>query len=73
MVSDEFLEKYRVLEDLLGERFGEWAGVPVSLPCRIGWDGIEKTFMVSMNEEEKAAMENSVKILKEFMKSVKNA
>ena len=56
-----------------GERFGEWAGVPVSLPCRIGWDGIEKTFMVSMNEEEKAAMENSVKILKEFMKSVKNA
>ena len=58
---------------VLGERFGEWAGVPVSLPCRIGWDGIEKTFMVSMNEEEKAAMENSVKILKEFMKSVKNA
>lgn len=58
---------------VLGERFGKWAGVPVSMPCRIGWEGIEKTFEISMDEDEKRAMEESVKILKTFMENVKNA
>lgn len=58
---------------VLGERFGEWAGVPVSMPCRIGWEGIEKTFEISMNEQEKKAMKESVRILKDFMENVKNA
>lgn len=58
---------------VLGERFGEWSGVPVSMPCRIGWEGIEKTFEISMNEQEKKAMKESVRILKDFMENVKNA
>ena len=38
---------------VLGEQFGDWAGVAVSLPCRIGWDGINQTLMVPMDEEER--------------------
>lgn len=57
---------------VLDERFGEWAGVAVSLPCRLGWEGIEKTFVIPMNEEERAAMDKSVEILKEFWEQVKN-
>lgn len=57
---------------VLDERFGDWAGVAVSLPCRLGWEGIEKTLVIPMNEEEKAAMDKSVEILKEFWEQVKN-
>lgn len=57
---------------VLDERFGDWAGVAVSLPCRLGWEGIEKTLVIPMNEEEKAAMNKSVEILKEFWEQVKN-
>ena len=58
---------------VLGDRFGEWARVPISMPCRIGWNGIEKTFQISMNDEERQAMEKSVQVLKDFMKQVRNA
>lgn len=51
---------------VLDERFGEWAGVAVSLPCRIGWDGINQTLSIPMNEEEKIKMDASVNILKDF-------
>lgn len=51
---------------VLGEQFGDWAGVAVSLPCRIGWDGINQTLMVPMDEEEREKMNESVKIVKEF-------
>ena len=58
---------------VLSPRFGEWAGVPISMPCRIGWGGIEKTFEISMNDEERKAMEHSVQVLKDFVKQVRNA
>lgn len=51
---------------VLNESFGEWAGVAVSLPCRIGWDGIVQTHKIPMNAEEKAKMDQSVQILREF-------
>ena len=51
---------------VLGEQFGDWAGVAVSLPCRIGWDGINQTLMVPMDEEEREKMNESVKNVKEF-------
>lgn len=51
--------------------FGEWAGVAVSLPCRIGWEGIETCLRIPMNEEEQAAMNKSVAILKDFWAQVK--
>lgn len=57
---------------VLGEEFGSWAGVAISMPCVVGWNGIEKTLRLPMTEEEKQAMENSVKTLQEFQKSVNN-
>ena len=56
---------------VLDESFGEWAGVAVSLPCRIGWEGIETCLRIPMNEEEQAAMNKSVAILKDFWAQVK--
>lgn len=53
---------------VLDESFGEWAGVAVSVPCRIGWDGINQTLRIPMNEKEKILMDESVNILKEFAK-----
>lgn len=53
---------------VLDESFGEWAGVAVSLPCRIGWDGINQTLRVPMDEKETEQMNASVKILKDFAK-----
>ena len=40
---------------VLDEKFGEWAGVALSIPCRLGWEGIEKTLMIPMNDEEKSS------------------
>lgn len=51
---------------VLSERFGDWAGVAVSLPCKIGWEGINQTLMVPMDAEEKKKMDESVKIVKDF-------
>lgn len=51
---------------VLDESFGDWAGVAASVPCRIGWDGINQPLHISMDEEETAKMNESVKILKEF-------
>ena len=51
---------------ILDESFGEWAGVAMSLPCRLGWDGVEQTLRVKLDDKEKAAMDNSARILREF-------
>lgn len=56
---------------MLDESFGKWAGVAVSLPCRVGWEGIEAAFKIPMNEEEEAAMNRSVELLKDFWAQVK--
>lgn len=55
---------------VLDESFGEWAGVAISLPCRIGWDGIVQTHRVPMDENEKMMMDRSAEILKEFAEQV---
>lgn len=55
---------------VLDESFGDWAGVAVSVPCRIGWDGINQPLHISMNEEETEKMNQSVKTLKEFAAQV---
>lgn len=55
---------------VLDESFGDWAGVAVSVPCRIGWDGINQPLHISMDEEETAKMNESVNILKEFAAQV---
>lgn len=55
---------------VLDESFGEWAGVAISLPCRIGWDGIVQTHRIPMDENEKMLMDRSAEILKEFAEQV---
>lgn len=57
---------------VLDESFGGWAGVAVSMPCRIGWEGIEKTIQIHMNEEEIAGMNHSVDMLRDFWEQVRN-
>lgn len=56
---------------VLDSSFGEWGGIAMSMPCRIGWKGIEKTLRIPMNDEETAAMNASAKILKDFMAQVR--
>ena len=55
---------------VLGEEFGSWAGVAITMPWNVSWDGVEKTLELTMTEEEKEAMELSVKTLKEFQENV---
>lgn len=49
---------------ILDESFGPWAGVAISLPCRLGWDGINQTLRIPMDYYEKTAMDASVSTLK---------
>lgn len=58
---------------VLDESFGDWAGVPISLPCQIGAEGISKVLEVSMSDSEKEAMNASVQILKDFLNKVREA
>lgn len=53
---------------VLDESFGDWAGIAISLPCRLGWEGIVQTHRVPMNEDEKTKMDHSAQILKDFAK-----
>lgn len=55
---------------VLDESFGPWAGVAISLPCRIGWNGINQTLRIPMDYYEKTKMDASVNLLKEFAKEV---
>lgn len=49
---------------ILDESFGAWEGVAISLPCRLGWDGINQTLRIPMDYYEKTAMDASVNTLK---------
>ena len=51
------------------ESWGDWAGIAISLPCRLGWDGIEQTLRIEMDEKETAAVNHSVEVLREFAKN----
>ncbi|MBR3296126.1 MAG: L-lactate dehydrogenase [Clostridia bacterium] len=51
------------------EVFGN-TDIPFSLPCVIGENGIEQVLEVSISEEEKKALENSSKILKDFISEI---
>ncbi len=58
---------------VLDESFGDWAGVPISMPCRVGREGITHTLRVPMNDAEKEAMNASVQILKDFLAKVRES
>ena len=55
---------------VMDESFGPWEGVAISLPCRIGWDGINQTLRIPMDYYEKSMMDASVNTLKEFAKEL---
>lgn len=51
---------------VLSEKFGDWAGVAASLPCRVGNDGINLTIDIPISEEETELMNKSVEMLRDF-------
>lgn len=55
---------------VLDESFGNWAGIAISLPCRLGWDGVVQTHRVPMSQDEKEKMDESARILREFADQV---
>ena len=55
---------------VLDESFGPWAGVAISLPCRIGWEGINQNLRVPLDFYEKSKMDESVNTLKAFAKEL---
>ena len=56
---------------VLGKKYGSWAGVALSLPCRIGGEGIEQSFRVPIDSSEKAALDRSADILRDFYDKAK--
>ena len=55
---------------MLDTRFGEWAGVVLSMPCILDNKGVAKTLNLPLNEEEKEQMYASVKVIKEFQEAL---
>ncbi len=55
---------------VLGEEFGDWSGVAISMPCVLNVNGIVKTLHIPMNSQEKEAMDASAKTLKDFQEKV---
>ena len=51
---------------LLGED-GQWSDVAISMPCVLNRKGIVRTINIPMDDEEKAAMDHSAQILKDFL------
>lgn len=55
---------------VLGEEYGEWAGVAFSLPCVLNRKGIRRVIKLQMTGEEKEAMDKSAQTLKAFWNNV---
>ena len=55
---------------VLGDEYGPWAGVAISLPSVISKRGIVRTINIKLSEEEKQAMNHSAKTLRDFKNSV---
>ena len=47
-------------------RFGEWAGVVLSMPCLLNKDGVLRTLNIPLDEDEKERLYASARVLKEF-------
>jgi len=57
---------------VLGEEYGAWSDVAISLPTIINKSGIVRTMDVPMSDAEKEAMEVSAKTLRDFKNDVMN-
>ncbi len=55
---------------VLGEEFGEWSDVAISMPCKVSSVGIADAMHISLSVREQEAMDSSVKKLKDFLKQV---
>lgn len=55
---------------VLDERFEEWEGIAISLPCQISRMGIKQTFHIPMNSYEQRMMDESVVQMKQFIKKL---
>lgn len=59
------------LSHVLGKKYGSWEGVAFSLPCRVGRDGIEQSFVLTVDSDEREQLNRSAEILKDFYEQVK--
>lgn len=55
---------------VLGEEYGEWSDVAISLPTVLNKDGIVRTVNIPLSSEEKSAMDLSAKTLRDFKNDV---
>ena len=51
---------------VLGEEFGDWEGVAISVPCIVNEDGIKQVVNINMEDYEKAALNRSAETMQEF-------
>ncbi len=55
---------------VLGEEFGDWEGVAISVPCIVNEDGIKQVVNINMEDYEKAALNRSAETMQEFWNNV---
>ena len=55
---------------VLSDKYGDWSGISISLPCVLNSDGIRMTSPITFGISEKEAMDASVKTLKDFLQKV---
>ena len=55
---------------MMDDRFGEWGGVVMSMPCLLNKDGVLRTLNIPLNEDEKEKMYASARVLKEMQKQL---
>ncbi len=51
---------------MMDKRFGEWAGVVISMPCMLNKDGVLRTLNIPLDEDEKEKMYASVRVMKDM-------
>ncbi len=55
---------------VLDRQFGDWQGVAISLPCVLNSRGVSRAISLPLNEQEKQAMDQSARTLREFWDKV---
>lgn len=51
---------------MLDTRYGEWAGVVMSMPCILNTEGISRTLNIPMTDEERSKLSASAQVIREF-------
>ena len=57
---------------LVGEKYGAWEGIAMSVPCIINENGIQKSVYINMDDDEKVAMDKSAETMRDFWNSLQD-